>query len=225
MRLCFQLPVVALFLAFTFSPHYFKWNQFSNGVFTLLLGMSFIAMGILGQQPDHGPQMLYYFVVYMFMELRFWQATGGLISVAKDGHVMGWANATSGPDASILKPVFCGVDLPELGPMPRETFTAGAYWWKYERLHRRMMADYRAVRPELRAEFDAIEDGFFAEGARVMTGSTAEKQAFVYECWRLADEAADRWLARLERKSWQVVGEPAYAAMWQQFNAAAALQP
>ena len=158
-------------------------------------------------------------------EFRFWQATGGLISVAKDGHVMGWANATSGPDASILKPVFCGVDLPDLGPMPRETFTPGAYWWKYETLHRRVMADYRAVMPDLRAEFDALEDRFFAEGPHVMKGSTKEKQAFVNECWRVADEAADRWLARLTKKTWRVAGDPAYAAMWDQFNASAALQP
>ncbi len=158
-------------------------------------------------------------------EFRFWQATGALISVAKDGHVMGWANAASGPDVQILKPVFCGVDLPDLGPMPRETDTPGSYWWKYERLHRRVMADYRAVKPELRAEFDALEDRFFAEGPRVMKGSAAEKQAFVTECWRLADEAADRWLARLSSRPFAVQGDPAYAAMWQQFNAAAALQP
>jgi len=155
-------------------------------------------------------------------EFRFWQATGGLISVAKDGHVMGWANATSGPDASIMKPVFCGIDLPDLGPMPRETYTEGAYWWKYERLHRRMMADYKAVKPDLRAEFDALEDKFFAEGPGVMKGTAAEKRAFMTECWRLADEASDRWLARLERQPWRPA--PAeYAAMWDRFNAAAAL--
>jgi hypothetical protein len=109
--------------------------------------------------------------------------------------------------------------------MPRETDTPGAYWWKYERLHRRVMADYRAVKPELRAEFDALEDRFFADGSGVMKGSTAEKQAFVTECWRLADEAADRWLARLSSRPFAVQGDPAYGAMWQQFNAAAALQP
>jgi dipeptidase len=157
-------------------------------------------------------------------ENRFWQATGGLISVAKDGHVMGWANATSGPDASIMKPVFCGVDLPDLGPMPRETFTPGAYWWKHERLHRRVMADYKAVKPDLRAEFDALEDEFFADGPGVMKGSPAEKQAFVNACWRRADEAADRWLKRLESRPY-AIADTAYRQMWERFNRAAALTP
>ena len=180
-----------------------------------------------GDDPDYHPmdgerptRICMHAAPYPF---RFWQATGSLISVARDGHVMGWATATSGPDASIFKPVFCGVSLPDLGPMPRETWTPGAYWWRYERLHRRMMADYRAVKPDLRAEFDALEEGFFGEGARVMTGTTAEKQAFVTHCWRLADEAADRWLARLERSPFRVA-DRGYAEMWARFNAEAALE-
>lgn len=155
-------------------------------------------------------------------EYRLWQATGALISVAKEGHIMGWATATSGPDVSIFKPVFCGVDLPNLGPMPKETFTPGAYWWKYERLHRRVMADYKAIKPELRAEFDALEEKFFKEGPKVMRATVTEKQDFLRECWRLADEMADRWLARLEKKPWHVAN-PAYAAMWARFNGAAAM--
>jgi hypothetical protein len=75
----------------------------------------------------------------------------------------------------------------------------------------------------MRAEFDALEEGFFGEGARVMTGTTAEKQAFVSDCWRLADEAADRWLARLERSPFRVADQ-GYAEMWARFNAEAALE-
>lgn len=155
-------------------------------------------------------------------DYRLWQATGALISVAKDGHVMGWATATSGSDISILKPVFCGVDLPDLGPMPRESDTQGAYWWRFERLHRRVMADYKAVKPALRAEFDALEDRFFSEGGRVIKGTTNEKRAFVDECWRLATEASERWLRRLEQRPF-VVKNSDYRAMWERFNGAATL--
>ncbi len=155
-------------------------------------------------------------------DFRLWQATGSMISVAKGGRVMGWATATSGPDVSILKPVFCGVDLPDLGPMPRESDTPGAYWWRYERLHRRVMADYHAVKPDLRADFDALEDRFFAEGAKVMTGTASEQKAFVDDCWRLATEASERWLARLEQRPF-AVSNAAYRDMWARFNGAAAL--
>jgi hypothetical protein len=123
---------------------------------------------------------------------------------------------------SIFKPVFCGVPLPDLGPMPREVDTPGAYWWKWERLHRRVMADYAAVQPDLRAEFEALEARFLADADSVMRGTTAEQHAFEHECWRLADEAAGRWLVRLEAKQW-FVADAAYGAMWERFNSQAAL--
>jgi secernin len=155
-------------------------------------------------------------------ENRLWQATGALISEAQDGVVMGWATATSGPDVSIFKPVFCGVDLPDMGPMPRETYTEGAFWWRHEILHRRAMAEYHAVKPEIRAEFDQLEDSFFAEGRLVMFGSRQEKQKFVNECWQRAHEATDRWIKKLEQRPYKITNQ-AYRQMWDRFNRAAAL--
>jgi hypothetical protein len=84
------------------------------------------------------------------------------------------------------------------------------------------MADYRAVKPDLRADFDALEDRFFAEGAKVMSGGAREQKAFVDECWRLATEASERWLARLEQRPF-AVSNPQYRDMWARFNGAAAL--
>ncbi len=76
-RLCAQVPAILIFFFITQFPRFYRrYHQLSNVCFTMVLGMSFIAMGIVGKDPSHGPQMLFYFVVYMFVELRFLQATG-----------------------------------------------------------------------------------------------------------------------------------------------------
>jgi len=155
-------------------------------------------------------------------EYRLWQATGALIADTRGDDVMGWVTATSGPDVSIFKPVFFGVDLPDLGPAPHESFTPQAYWWRHELLHRRAMADYRGLVPAIRGEFEALEDAFFRDSETVRRGGLAEKRQFVRDCWRRADAAAAGWLARLEQRNYRIEN-PAYRAMWQTFNRAASL--
>jgi len=76
LRLCAQLPLIVGFYFFTCLPDaYIRYHQLSNVLFSFLLGLSFIAMSIVGESPSHGPHMLYYFVVFMFLELRIvWSA-------------------------------------------------------------------------------------------------------------------------------------------------------
>jgi dipeptidase len=155
-------------------------------------------------------------------EYRFWQATGALIADTRGADIMGWVTATSGTDVSIFKPAFFGVDLPDLGPMPRESYTPEAYWWRHEFLHRRAMADYRSLMPEIRGEFERLEDGFFRESEAVRKAGSAEKAAFVAHCWREADEAEGRWIKRLEARNY-FIENAAYRSMWDQFNRAASL--
>ena len=156
-------------------------------------------------------------------ESRFWQATGSLVSDVRGGSIVVWATGTSGPDCSVFKPIFFGVPMPDLGPMPRESDTPGAYWWRHERLHRRVMADYSAIIAELRPEIEALEDGFFREAEAVRDADDATKVEFVASCWRVADALEARWLARLETRSYHIA-HPAYESMWRHFNAAAALE-
>jgi len=155
-------------------------------------------------------------------EYRFWQATGALIADTRGEDVMAWVTATSGNDVSIFKPAFFGVGLPDLGPMPRESYAPEAYWWRHEFLHRRAVADYRTLMPEIRAEFEALEDGFFRDSETVRKGSLAEKAVFIADCWRQADAAEVRWIERLEARNY-FIEDAAYRAMWDRFNRAAAL--
>ena len=153
---------------------------------------------------------------------RFLQSTGALISEVRDDDVVAWVTATSGTDISIFKPAFPGVDLPGLGPMPHESYTPGAYWWRHELLHRRAMSDYRALVPEIRRDFEALEDKFFTASETVRKGSAAEKADFVAACWQQAGAAEAQWISKLEARSY-FIGNRDYRKMWDDYNRAACL--
>jgi hypothetical protein len=155
-------------------------------------------------------------------DYRLWQATGAMIADTRGSDVMAWVTATSGTDVSIFKPAFFGIELPDLGPMPQESFTPGAYWWKHELLHRRAMCDYDLLMPEICGSFEALEDEFFRDSETVRRGGAREKSDFVTDCWRRADAARDRWIEQLEARNY-FIENVAYRAMWGQFNRAASL--
>jgi dipeptidase len=137
--------------------------------------------------------------------------------------VMAWVTATSGTCVSIFKPVFLGMDLPDLGPYPSETFDPRNLWWKHELLHRRAMADFEALVPEIRQEFDLLEDAFLAQAETVRRGTPGEKAEFMVHCFREALAATEAWIARLEKRRDLRFSDPAYRAMWRKLNAEAGM--
>ncbi|MCB8878130.1 C69 family dipeptidase [Acidisoma silvae] len=153
---------------------------------------------------------------------RFWHATGAMIAETRPDSVVVWMTGTSATDLSIFKPLFFGIPLPEVGLQPSGTDTAETLWWRHERLHRRAMAHYKAIKPEIRNEFDALERQFHAEAASARTASERLKQDYVAWSWQTATLATERWIERLEAKSYGF-SHTGYAAMWQRFNDEASL--
>jgi secernin len=153
---------------------------------------------------------------------RFWQACGAMIMDAGAKGSMAWVTATSGTCVSIFKPVYFGATMPDTGPAPREIFTEGSLWWRHELLHRRAMADFHTLGQEIRADFERLEDGFFAEGRSLIAASARQKTEFMDQCWRRAAEATDRWIGLLERRS-TGYRHRGYAALWDRFDRAAAM--
>jgi dipeptidase len=153
---------------------------------------------------------------------RFWQACGAMIMEAAPEGAMAWVTATSGTCLSIFKPVYFGAAMPETGPLPREIYTEGALWWKHEHLHRRAMTAFDTLGSEIRASFEELENGFFSEGRALIAAPPSQKAAFMRDCWQRAAEATERWVSQLEQRnfSFQHAG---LAAMWDQFNRAAAV--
>ncbi|MCL4561894.1 MAG: hypothetical protein M1281_14955, partial [Chloroflexi bacterium] len=155
-------------------------------------------------------------------EMRLWQATGAMVAHLNGEQLMGWFTATSGTCLSIFKPVFLGVELPDIGPTPIEHDNPRSLWWKHERLHRRAMADFENLMPQIRQDFDALENEFMAEVPAVMHSPVRVKQAFMEYAFRKADYATEKWIERLESRHLTFT-DPAYRAMWERFNRQAGL--
>lgn len=156
-------------------------------------------------------------------ENRGWQADGVMVSDVGEQGVMAWLTGTSGTCVSIFKPVFIGLDLPDIGPVPSERFNPESLWWKHELLHRRAMADFDHLVPEIREEFDPLEAEFLEEAAAVEKGPDREKLQFVEHCFREAMRATEVWIDRLAKRRDLKFADPAYAEMWRKFNRQAGL--
>jgi dipeptidase len=156
-------------------------------------------------------------------ENRWWQADGVMVTDVGTEGMMAWVTATSGTCVSIFKPVFLGMDLPDLGPYPRETFDPRSLWWKHERLHRRAMADFDHLVPEIRQDFDPLEEEFLSQAETVKKGTPGEKAEFMEYCFRKALEATEAWIARLEKRGDLKFSDSAYKGMWRKLNAEAGL--
>lgn len=156
-------------------------------------------------------------------ENRWWQADGVMVTDVGDHGVMAWVTGTSGTCVSIFKPVFLGLDLPDIGPLPTQNFDPRALWWKHELLHRRAMADFDHLVPEIRADFDEIEAGFLATAETVKRGPEKEKKEFMDYCFRKAMQATEIWIERLQGRHDLKFEDLAYHRMWQKMNAEAGL--
>jgi dipeptidase len=152
---------------------------------------------------------------------RWWQATGAMITEASEDGIIAWMTGTSATDLSIFKPLLFGAEIPDLGPAPLGTYTEGALWWRHEHLHRRAMADYAALKPEIRADFDALEEEFFAEAPPLKKATASQKSAFMAACWRRAEEMTEAWIKKLEQRNYFIQNER-YREMWDRFNREAA---
>jgi dipeptidase len=151
-------------------------------------------------------------------EDRQWQATGAMVSEVGPDGIIGWFTATSSTCLSIFKPVFPGVEVPNIGPYPNEQFNPESLWWKHELMHRRAMADFHILMPEIRKDFNAVEAEFLTEANLVLKGSYREKKEFVEYCFRKAELATEQWTRRLVRRSDLSFRNPDYRVMWQKYN-------
>ena len=156
-------------------------------------------------------------------ENRWWQADGVMVTDAGEQGILIWVTGTSGNCVSIFKPVFMGMDLPDIGPTPTEHFDPHSLWWKHELLHRRAMADFHRLVPEIRRDFDALEEAFLAESESVRRGTPEEKRDFMEHCFWKSMQATETWIGRLRRRTDLRFEDPAYRLMWQRLNAEAGM--
>jgi hypothetical protein len=160
---------------------------------------------------DHTPQGLsehewdprqvlpYSLCIHAGGEERYGQTTGAMVSEVRPVSAVHWVTATSSPCISIFKPVLLDVPLPDHGPQPNDKYDARTLWWRHELLHRRaLLRDYKQLLADIGAERDSVERWAREQvGAVLVGGSTADRAHVVAECWRVAAQTEERWLARL----------------------------
>jgi secernin len=149
---------------------------------------------------------------------RQWQATGAMVTQTRPEGTLAWVTGTSGTCVSIFKPVFVEAEWAGIGPLPAEQYDPQSLWWKHELLHRRAMAGFDAVVPEIRAEFDVLEQQFISSAQSVLTGTQREKQQVMEYCFQTAERATEQWSQRLGAMPDLAFADPAYQAMWQKYN-------
>jgi dipeptidase len=156
---------------------------------------------------------------------RQWQTTGALATEANAHGTITWATGTAGTCLSIFKPIFVDAGGFDGGPAPCETYDPQSLWWLHERMHRRVCLDFTNLYPEISAEFEKIEARFLADSRSVLvSGSAAEKRQFTAHCFAEARQATERWVEKLEKRTF--AGYPAneIGATYTLFNAAAAFE-
>ena len=157
-------------------------------------------------------------------ENRWWQADGVMVTDVGEHGILIWVTGTSGNCVSIFKPVFMGLDLPQIGPTPGEHFDPRSLWWKHELLHRRAMADFDNLVPEIRKDFDVLEHEFLCESESVRKATLEEKRDFMEYCFQKSMLATEDWIARLRARTDLAFEDADYRAMWQKLNAEAGLK-
>lgn len=157
-------------------------------------------------------------------ESRLWNACGAMASEVSSDGIIGWFTGTSGTCVSIFKPLFPGLDPPDMGSMPNEVYDPNAVWWIGELLHRRAMADFNGIAAEIRREFEALEDLFIQESKTIIKGTSIEKKQFSDVCFQRAAEASMRWVHLLSEKKDLRFADASYGAAWDRFNREAGLK-
>ncbi len=132
---------------------------------------------------------------------RFGQTTASWVAEVGSGRAVHWLTGSASPDTSIFKPVFFGpgfegVDLPDFGPTPSDSFDPATLWWSHEQLHRAVLEDYAPRLASFAAKRDRLEASFIARVEALLTrgGSADEASALSKAIWQEAVAAERAWL-------------------------------
>ncbi|MBI2568824.1 MAG: peptidase U34 [Candidatus Schekmanbacteria bacterium] len=123
-----------------------------------------------------------------------------------------WVTATAAPCTSLYKPVAVAHPV-DLGAAPRERFDAESYWWRHERLHRRVLGAPRDLRDELAGELQRVQEGWLADpppaAAAFAEGDRLSERWLRNPRLRLAVDARPWWVRRYwrQRNSWAALSD------------------
>jgi secernin len=153
------------------------------------------------------------------------QSVASMVSESVGERTVHWVTATSAPCTAIFKPVILEAGLPDVGPSPTDQADAQSLWWRHERLHRALLADFGPGLASFEAERDALETDFRRriDAAIAARSDTATLRTLTTACWHEADLAERRWTAALPSLGPAPVSEGSHRRSWARLNQVAGL--
>jgi dipeptidase len=128
--------------------------------------------------------------------IRKSQTTGSMIvELTKDKKILIYATGTSAPCISIFKPLFLGYKK-----IPAENYHTGEFydeksiWWKHEKFHRLLLANYDKIIEEYTNERDDLEKDFITNSAKLNYDLKKELYEFSLNCFKRSKKFTERWI-------------------------------
>jgi dipeptidase len=141
---------------------------------------------------------------------RAGQTTGSMVSRLGAGQKIHWLTGTSSPCLSIFKPMVTGSNIISIEPKPQATYDAASLFWRHERLHRRVLKDYQALKEIFNDARAALEASFVPSQ---VTGFTASE---CHEAWERHRQALPDWIDKVEQASSNRARVSMFNAYWSQ---------
>lgn len=158
-----------------------------------------------------------------FGPIRGDQTTGSMVSHLTPEGATHFLTGTSAPCTSIFKPVWTGIELPDIGPEPSGTYDESALWWRHEALHRATLLNFPARLNLYAGERDELERKFVDGALACRTSPLAERAILIQDSFAQADAAESAWQERVFADASPARRGPLYAAAWAGYNRAAQL--
>ena len=196
--------------------------------FTVKMGFDILRFHGEGFNPEYPPQYLDHICLHGYPM----PGTGNILhsgsawvaQLHPENGCIAWCTATSSPCISVFKPVFLGVrNLPaRLDFIPGYIYDENSIWWRHEVLHRKVLADFKNLMPEIRNEFDVIEQEFLHDAPNLLPASYKQKEEYMEYCFNKSTQAEGDWIKRLSKHNFYF-RNPSYGAMWRRLNNEAGL--
>lgn len=138
-------------------------------------------------------------------------ASSQISKLDNEDHVH-WFTGTSNPCLSIFKPIHFGEGPPNIERKGKNRFNPDSYWWKFEKLHRKIQTKYEEVIEKFSDELEKIQE-------KIIEKERNSKNKFENTEWAFEkeEEMREKWEEKLELGSlpfsyginWKLINEKA----------------
>lgn len=153
-----------------------------------------------------------------FGPIRGTGTTGSMVSHLAEDVQTHFVTATAAPCTSLFKPVWLGMELPDMGEIPNGEYNQRALFWRHEALHREILRDYARRIKVVKNTQETMESAFVAQALELRTKSPAEREALMKQCFTKAEEIEQDWLNKIRGLPIVSGNNFLYEFAWKGFN-------